>query len=333
MAKQQKKESVVRIKPMLAELADKPFNDPEWIFEIKFDGYRAIAGIKRNGPVDLYSRNFISFNEKFAPIATELKKFWHDAILDGEVIVTDKRGVSSFQLLQNYQKTGVGELKYYVFDILHLDGVSTRSMPLEERKNLLATLLSKKKLKNVFYSDHVIGDGKKFFKLAEKMQLEGIVAKNLHSLYHPGKRTGDWMKIKITKEQEAVIAGITAPAGGRKYFGSLVLGAYINNTFCYIGNAGTGFTDKALKELHAKFKPFFTDASAFKEVVKTKEKIQWMKPHFIAQVKFSEWTEDMHMRHPVYLGLREDKKVEDVIPELPKGKTWRKPKSKTTASK
>src|SRR5205085_3579350 len=122
-------------------------------------------------------------NERFAPVAQELKKFYHDAILDGEVVVMDKKGVSSFQLLQNYQRTGKGELKYYVFDILHLDGMSTRGLTLEERKNLLATLLSKKKLKNVFFSDHIIKDGKKFFKLAQKMKLEGIIAKNLESAY------------------------------------------------------------------------------------------------------------------------------------------------------
>jgi bifunctional non-homologous end joining protein LigD len=318
------KEPLVRIKPMLAELVDKPFDDPEWVFEIKFDGYRALANIDSKRNVDLYSRNFISFNERFSPVAQELRNFFHEAILDGEVVVMDKKGVSSFQLLQNYQRTGQGDLKYYVFDILHLDGVSTRNLSLEDRKDLLLTLLSKKKLKNVFYSDHVEKDGKKFFELAKKMNLEGIIAKNLHSKYRPNKRGGDWLKIKITKEQEAVIAGITEPGGGRKHFGSLVLGAYVDNKFEYIGNAGTGFTDAALKELYAKFKSYFSDKSPFDVKVKARTPIQWMKPHFVCQVKFTEWTDDMSMRHPVYMGLREDKKAQEVIPELPKGKKWRK---------
>ncbi len=327
-----KKESVARLKPMLADLIEKPFDDPHWAFEIKFDGYRALAGIKRGGPVDLYSRNFISFNDKFAPIAKELKNFWHDAILDGEVVVLDEKGVSSFQLLQNYQRTGKGELKYYVFDILHLDGNSTRDLPLEDRKELLVSLLSKKKLKNVFYSDHITGEGKKFFKLAEKMKLEGIIAKKLDSTYKTGKRGGDWLKIKITQEQEAVIAGITAPGGGRKHFGSLVLGAYVKGNFEYIGNAGTGFSDAALKELYGKFKPYFTKDSPFETKVKVKTPIQWMVPHFVCQVKFTEWTDDLSMRHPVYLGLREDKKPEDVMPELPKGKKFSKERKVMTIS-
>jgi len=315
-AEPKKKEQLERIKPMLAELVEEPFDHENWVFEVKYDGYRALAGIDDNG-VDLYSRNFLSFNERYGPIVQELKKIHHQALLDGEIVIEDEKGVSRFQLLQNYLSSGKGTLKYYVFDLLDLDGNNTRDLPLKDRKELLQMLLKKSKLKNIVYSEHIETNGKKFFELAEKRKLEGIIAKDLHSIYHPGKRSSDWKKIKITQEQEAVIAGISAPQGGRKHFGALILGAYNKNTFEYIGNAGTGFSDTALKDLYAKFEPYFTAESPFTEKITAKGKIQWMKPHFVCQVKFSEWTEDHHMRHPVYLGLREDKKSKEVIPEIP----------------
>ena len=182
----------------------------------------------------------------------------------------------------------------------------------------------KAKLKNIFYSDHIINDGKKFFTLAQKKKLEGIIAKDAASTYDLGKQNGSWKKVKITHEQEAVIAGITAPQGGRKNFGSLILGAFHKKKFEYIGNCGTGFSESVLKELYTKFKPYFIAELPFDKVIKTKGKIQWIKPHFVCEVKFSEWTDDMHMRHPVYLGLREDKKASEVVPELPKGTKWQR---------
>lgn len=318
------KEELQRLKPMLAELVEAPFDDEDWVFEVKYDGYRVLAGIDKNKNVDLYSRNFIPFNERFAPIAKELKKIRHEVLLDGEVVIEDEHGVSNFQLLQNYQKTGEGTLKYYVFDILHLDGNSTRDLPLLDRKELLELLLKKIKVKNIFYSEHVKKEGVKLYRLAKKRKLEGIIAKHASSMYHVSKRTGDWKKVKISHVQEAVIAGITSPKGGRKNFGSLILGAYHKKKLEYIGNCGTGFSETMLKELHNDFKHYFTPSSAFNEKIKIKGKIQWMKPHFVCEVKFSEWTDDMHMRHPVYLGLRIDKKASEVIPELPKGIKWQR---------
>ena len=319
-----RKEKLQRLKPMLAELIEEPFDNDAWIFEVKFDGYRALASVDDKGIVDIYSRNFISFNERYTPIGNELIKLRHQVILDGEIVIEDVKGISRFQLLQNYQKTGEGTLRYYVFDILHLDGKSTRDLPLKDRKELLFLLLKKYKLKNILLSDHILAKGKQCYKIAQKKKLEGIMAKDATSIYHAGKRTGDWKKIKITFEQEAVISGITEPQGSRKCIGSLILGAYHKKKFEYIGNAGTGFTESALKELYQKFKPYFTSASPFKEPIKTKGKIQWMKPHFVCEVKFSEWTDDMHMRHPVYLGLRIDKKPKEVIIELPRGVSWRR---------
>jgi bifunctional non-homologous end joining protein LigD len=319
-----KQERLQRLKPMLAQLVEEPFDDENWIFEVKFDGYRALAGIDSKGGVDLYSRNFISFTEKYTPIVNELKKFRHEVILDGEIVIEDAKGVSSFQLLQHYQKTESGVLKYYVFDLLHLDGKSTRDLPLSDRKELLFLLLKKTKTKNILFSEHTKKDGKKFFRLAQKRKLEGIIAKNAASSYLSGKRNGDWKKIKITHEQEAVIAGITEPQGARRHFGSLLLGVYHKNKFEYIGNAGSGFSESALKELYQKFKPYFISESPFNEEIKTKGKIQWMKPHLVCEVKFTEWTEEMHMRHPVYLGLHIDKKAKEVVPEIPRGRSWQK---------
>ncbi len=324
----QKKEPLQRLKPMLAELIDEPFDDDGWLFEVKYDGYRALASIDKKKNVDLYSRNFISFNERFAPIVEELEKIGHQVIIDGEIVIEDTKGISRFQLLQNYQKTGEGILRYYVFDILHLDGKSTRDLPLSDRKELLQLLLQRAKLKNIFYSDHVRNEGKKFYRLAIKRKLEGIIAKDASGIYEVGKRNGSWKKVKITRQQEAVIAGVTAPQGGRKNFGSLILGAYHKKQLEYIGNCGTGFSEIVLKELYDKFKPYFITSSPFNERIKTKGKVQWMKPHFVCEVKFSEWTDDMHMRHPVYLGLRIDKKASVVVPELPKGTSWQSRKKK-----
>lgn len=303
--------------PMLAELTPHPFDDPNWVFEIKYDGYRAIAIIDDKQQVDLFSRNQISFNQKFKPVAEELKKIKHMAVLDGEVVVEDKKGRSHFQLLQKYQKTGEGFLKYYVFDILNLDGRNLQNLTLLQRKELVKTLLGKYKFSRVFYSGHVSEKGKEFYELAVKNMLEGIIAKNAASQYRSGKRSRDWLKIKITNEEEAIITGITEPGGTRKHFGSLLLGQYDEGELKYIGNCGTGFKEKTLQELYDKFNPYFTDVSPFGEKIKGFGKIQWIKPHFVCQVKFTEKTNDGILRHPVFLGLRIDKEAKDVTVEKP----------------
>ena len=273
-----------KIHPMLAELTDQPFDDDNWLFEIKFDGYRALAHLDGNGRVDLFSRNHLSFNEKFKPVAEELKKIEHTAVLDGEVVVEDKKGISKFQLLQNYQRTGEGNLRYYLFDILFLDGNDVRNLPLTERKELLKMLLEKYKFKNVFYSDHLVSKGISFYKLAVKKKLEGIIAKTADSPYRSGKRSSEWKKIKISLEEEAVIIGITGPKGSRSHFGSLLLAQYRGTTLKYAGHCGTGFTEAVLKELYAKLKPYFTDKSPLHEKIKANGKVQWIKPVVVCQV-------------------------------------------------
>jgi bifunctional non-homologous end joining protein LigD len=316
------------VSPMLASLADEPFNDPDWIFETKYDGYRALAFIK-NGDVNLVSRNNLSFNVLFAPLLKELKKLNHAAILDGEAVVEDKKGNSNFQQLQNYQNSGSGQLKYYVFDILNLDGQDTRSLTLLERKELLKLLIRQNKFKNIIYSTHIIENGREAYERALKQKHEGIIAKNSESTYVSGKRTKNWLKIKITQQDEAIITGITAPKGSRKHFGSLILGAYKNNKLTYIGNCGTGFTEKTLYDLYKKIKPLFTETSPFHEKIKVPGKVQWLRPELVCQVKFTEWTSGGQMRHPVFLGLRIDKETDEV--QIPLEKKVQKKNSRSAA--
>ncbi|MFL5764074.1 MAG: DNA ligase D [Bacteroidia bacterium] len=309
-------DDLLQIRPMLASLAEKPFDDENWIFEVKYDGYRAIAAIDQS--VHLYSRNNISFNELFAALVPELKKIEHTAILDGEVVVENSMGRSDFQLLQNYRLNGKGILKYYVFDLLNLDGIDLRDQPLQKRKELLKLLLEGIKSSHVVYSDHIEKDGTSFFKSAVKNNLEGIIAKEKDSIYHSGKRSKQWLKIKISHQEEAIIAGFTAPGGSRKHFGSLILGAYNGKELKYLGNCGTGFNDASLKELYQKLKPLFISKSPFKERIRRREQIQWVKPKIVCQVKFTEWTSDGHMRHPVFAGLRIDKSAKEVRDKMEK---------------
>lgn len=298
-------------KPMLADTTKQPFDDEDWVFENKYDGYRAIAVINPND-VNLFSRNQLSFTANFKAIAEELKKISHTAVLDGEVVIENTSGRSDFQMLQNNIKTGKGSLKYYVFDILNLDGNDTTTLSLTDRKEILQLLLKKQKLTNVFFSPHIHGKGKAFFEEAVKNKTEGIIAKKADSMYSVGKRSDEWLKIKISQQEEAIIIGITEPKNSRNHFGALLLGQYDGNTLKFIGKCGTGFSDEALKELYVKFKPYFIDKSPIPEKLPLRDKIQWLKPEFVCQVKFTEWTKDKHLRHPVYLGLRIDKKVNEV---------------------
>lgn len=301
----------VFIKPMLADTTKQAFDDDSWLFENKYDGYRAIAVINPHD-VTLFSRNQLSFTDKFKAIAEELKKISHTAVLDGEVVIENTSGRSDFQMLQNYIKTGKGSLKYYVFDILNLDGNDTTNLPLTDRKEILQLLLKKQKLTNVFFSPHSNGNGIDFFEEAVKNNTEGIIAKKADSLYAVGKRSDEWLKIKISQQEEAIIIGITEPKNSRNHFGALLLGQYDGSVLKFIGKCGTGFGEEALKKLYGKFKPYFIDTSPISEKLPLRDKIQWLKPKFVCQVKFTEWTQDKHLRHLVYLGLRIDKNVNEV---------------------
>jgi len=255
----------LNLKPMLAELSGNVFSDDRWIFEIKWDGYRAVAEVK-DGKVNLHSRNNISFNEKYFSIVETLKLFDMDIILDGEVVVVDDFGKASFQLLQTYGKSGKGKLAYYVFDILYLDGYDLTNLSLIKRKEILKKIIPGD-LVNIKYSDHIVRDGESFFKVAEQRGLEGILAKRADSKYLPGKRSKDWLKLKTKKRQEAIICGFTEPKGSRNKFGSLVLGVYDEGDLVYIGQAGTGFTDNDLKDIYSLLKPLITDNPSFKKKI------------------------------------------------------------------
>ena len=301
-------------KPMLATLASKSFDNANWLFEKKYDGYRTLALIK-DGEVGLYSRNQQIFTTDFQTITDDLKNINHIVILDGEVVVEDENGKSDFQMLQNYIKTGKGELKYYVFDILNIDKNEVVNLTLLERKELLKMLLQQSKLSRTFYSEHTIEKGIALFKESKKLDEEGIMAKKSSSTYQIGKRSSDWLKIKNHLQEEAIIIGITKPANTRSYFGALLIAQYQNGILEYIGKCGSGFTEEMLKALHQDFEPYFTKSSPLTQKIKLREEIQWIKPHFICTVKFSQWTNDKHLRHPVFLGIRKDKKLKNIIRE------------------
>ncbi len=302
------KKSIV---PMLAKLIEKPFDDKGWIFEIKWDGYRALA--EKDRDVHLVSRNHKLF-QQFPTIIEELKKIPGKWILDGEIVILDKKGRSDFQLLQNYQRKKVHPPVYYVFDILFYQGKDLRHLPLMERRQLLKQLLKKARLKCVKFSDHIEEKGKAFFQLAKKKGLEGIMAKRKESLYR-SSRTRDWLKIKTGMRQEVVIGGFTKPLGGRAYLGALLVGVYQKGKFVYAGHVGGGFDREALKEMYDRLKKISTSKCPFVEEPHPNTPVTWVKPKFVCEVKFAEWTTDGMMRQPVFLGIRVDKSPKQVVRE------------------
>jgi bifunctional non-homologous end joining protein LigD len=297
------------IPPMLAKETDHPFDDKDWIFEIKWDGYRAITEIKK-GDVKLYSRNGLSFEHRYPIVFKELKKIKHDTVLDGEVVVLNEKGRSDFQKLQHYEENTNYPICYYVFDLLSLNGKDTCALPLIERKKLLLQLLKKNAV--IKYSDHVKEKGKSFFNAAVEQDLEGIMAKKASSEYHKGVRTTDWLKVKYHKSEDVIIAGFTQPTGSRKHFGALVLAVKTKDGLKYAGHTGSGFNEKSLAEMYKRLQPLVTAQSPFKEKVKTNMPVTWVKPKCIAEIKFTEWTNDGKMRHPIFLQLREDKSIKDI---------------------
>jgi bifunctional non-homologous end joining protein LigD len=303
-----------RLQPMLATLTDAPFDDPDWVFETKWDGFRMIASIE-NGKVTLYSRNGQIISDSYRPVANALELVKTDAVLDGELVALDSDGVSHFQLLQNALRAEA-PLRYCVFDVMFADGEDLRGLPLVERKKRLRRLLPKHKL--IAYSGHQAERGTLFFREAQDRHLEGIMAKRASSPYLSGVRTAHWLKIKTARRQEAVIAGFTTPRRSRPYFGALVLALRQGSGWRYIGHVGTGFSHATLEELHGKLAKLRASSSPFSKRVKDEAVTTWVKPRLVAEIKFTEWTSAGEMRHPVFLGLREDKRAEDVVLEQEK---------------
>jgi len=315
------------VKPMLATLIKEPFDHPDWVFEMKWDGYRAIAEI-REGHVALYSRNGISFEKKFPPVFAALQKFRFKAVLDGEIVVVDDQGHPDFQLLQDYAQNSKGHLVYYVFDLLHFQGRDLTGLPLSTRKAFLKKILPSSPV--IKLSDHIVRDGVTFFKVVKDKGLEGIMAKHAGSTYHTGKRSGQWLKIKTHLTQEAVIGGFTEPRGGRNDFGALVLGVYEKNELIFIGHTGGGFNAKMLKDIRAKLNPLIRKTCPFRVEPATNTKVTWVKPRLVCEVVFHGWTGEGLMRQPVFLRLREDKDAGDVTRETVSAAVSRKAAIKDT---
>jgi len=297
------KSKTVKLKPMLATLTDKAFDRPGWLYELKLDGYRAIAELHQ-GEVDLYSRSGQSFNARYPEVVESLQQMNLQAVLDGEIVALDVKGRSNFQLLQDYPREGKGRLLYYIFDILALEGRDLTGLPLNQRKTLLQRVVPEKPYAKIL--DHIEEEGRRFFQLVKRKHLEGIVAKDGAGQYHPGLRTHDWLKIKTHKQQEAVIGGFTEPRNSREYFGALLLGVYEKGELHYIGKVGAGFSRQSLKSLHEKLAPLIAQKPAFADR-RQLPPATWVKPKLVCQIKFQEKTREGLVRQAVFLGLREDK--------------------------
>ena len=307
------------VKPMLATQTEKIFNDPEWIYEIKWDGYRILAHIADH-QVELYSRNGNSYGEQFSPIKNALEAVVQDVILDGEIVVVNQEGVPDFQALQNYDaRTTSGELRYYVFDMLFLNDHEMVDLPLLDRKSLIPDVIEG--LDHIVFCDHVEGMGKAFYERAIDAGLEGVVAKKKDSTYAPGYRSENWLKVKAVQSEEVFICGYTDSVKGGSLFGSLILGIFENDTWVYIGNCGSGYDTKEQERLLSKFESLRTEKSPFDKKTNLRgRKPHWLKPELLCEVKFSEWTSNGIMRHPIYKGLRPDK-LEPGIRENNKNKS------------
>ncbi|HJP81676.1 MAG TPA: DNA ligase D [Candidatus Saccharimonadales bacterium] len=317
------------VKPMLCTLVDAPFDDDEWVFEIKWDGYRGIASKSRD-EVQLYSRSGTDFRSNFPPLVEAIRALKHDVILDGEIVVSDDEGMPHFESLQHWRRDQVGHLNYHAFDILWCDGHDLRTMPLIERKKLLQSIIPPDSI--IRYSDHMTRRGTTLFTAIEQRGLEGIVAKRANSQYKENNRGADWLKIKTHQRQEVVIGGYTEPKGSRKYLGSLIVGVYDGNDFVYVGHSGGGIPDKQRKELQEQLARIEQKESPFKTTPKQPGVVHWVKPELVCEMSFTEWTSDGSMRHPAFKGMRSDKKPTAVHREKPTAMTATKEKTVKPAS-
>ncbi|MBW3524907.1 DNA ligase D [Chryseobacterium sp. NKUCC03_KSP] len=309
---------------MLARSSDEAFDHEDWIFEIKWDGYRAVADLSKKNPL-FYSRNGISFLSKFDTITEDLSQQKHKMILDGEIVAYDENGKPNFQLLQQIGGNPNLALTYQVFDLLWLNGHSTEKLPLIQRKELLKDALIETDL--IKFCDHVPEKGIAFFDQMKKMKLEGMIAKKSDSIYTENSRSSDWLKIKFTNTEEAIICGFTEPKGSRQGFGALILGKYINGKLIYSGHIGTGFNNELLNELHQRLKKLVIKTSPFETIPKTNMPVSWTKPELVCEIKYSEITKDGMFRHPVFVTIREDKDAKEISNSI------KKSNQKTTKSK
>ena len=301
------------IQPALASLADRPFSDPAWLFEIKWDGARTLARVQ-SGKVRLWSRSRREVTNEYPEISAAVPAVTggHDVWLDGEIVTLDKEGRSDFQALQ--QRFSIikpsAELMrqipvvYYCFDLLYCDGYDLRRVPLLERKTLLKQILQQDSI--VRFSDHELEKGKELYDLALEKQLEGILGKRIGSLYPEG-RTTSWLKFKAIRELDAVVGGWTEPRGTREHFGALLLGLYDGKKLEFICGAGSGFSGALQERVAAELKALQVEKCPFATKPVAREKAYWVKPELVARVKYGGWTEGRHLRQPTFLGFQEDR--------------------------
>lgn len=322
------------IKPELATLVDKVPQGENWLHEVKLDGYRILA-FKKGKEISLKSRNNKDWTDDLQLIHEKLKELpINQVILDGEVVVLDEQGKSSFQILQNSIKAHKKNvsLLYYVFDILYFDKYSLMHLSLIERKAILKSLLMNAP-PDIRYNDHFLGNGGEIYKQSCNLALEGIVSKEINSTYVT-KRSKDWLKIKCLKRQEFVIGGYSPPQGTRTGFGSLYLGVFNDEGgLIYTGNVGTGFTELSLKEIFEKMQKLTSATNPFKSKPPKSKTATWLKPVLVAEVEFTEWTEDGHLRHPAFKGLRMDKKAKAIHKEIETPLSEIKPSKKNNKAK
>jgi bifunctional non-homologous end joining protein LigD len=303
-----------RVKPMLASLVKDPFDEPGWVYEEKYDGYRILA-YKEGHEVTLLSRNGNDRTATFSPIASAVAKLpARTLLLDGEVVIFDSKWVSRFQLLQN----SGAEPSYAAFDCLYQDGRDLRQEPLSERRAALDKLLGKTSgtRDRIFTSVLLASNGLKAFEAAKKKGYEGLVAKDISAPYVSG-RSKKWLKVKVHQEDEFLIVGYTEPEGARKHFGALLLGAYTGGELRYVGKVGTGFNQKSLASLYRKFQPLVRAKSAVINPPRERD-VTFVAPRLVAQIAYGELTHDRKLRQPVFLGLRDDKSPQEV--KLPEAK-------------
>jgi bifunctional non-homologous end joining protein LigD len=315
------------IEPMKALLVESP-PPGDWLYEIKFDGFRAI-GLKGGAEARLLSRNENDFGAKFPEVLESISELnVKDAVVDGEIVALDKEGISSFQLLQAFD---LGEERppifYYAFDLLRLNGKDLRESPLSERKEKLGHLL-KNRPGVIRLSSSLEGSAPQLLDRVRDLGLEGLIGKRKESTYESGRRSGAWIKLKVQREQEFVIGGFTPPGGTRKYFGALLVGVYQERELIFVGKVGTGFDSALLHSLHARFQKMLRDKCPFANLPEKRgarygqaitaaemRRCRWVEPNIVCQVKFSEWTRDNRLRQPVFLGLRDDKVPTEVVRE------------------
>jgi bifunctional non-homologous end joining protein LigD len=302
----------------LATLVREPPAGDDWVFEIKYDGYRAIAYVEASG-VRLVSRNGLSFADRFAPVCRALRSLRvRQVVLDGEVCSLDPSGRTRFEALQGVLRDGTAsELVYFVFDVLWLDGEDLRDRPLVERKAILERILPRTDAGTVRRGEWVLGGGESFLDAARRLGLEGLVAKRASAPYRAG-RSLDWQKVKVELRDELAIVGWTPPKGSRQRFGALLLATTDprSGVLRYAGKVGTGFDTAMLEDLHARMAPLRVASPPVADPPRERG-ATWIAPHLVAEIRFTEWTSDGRLRHPTFLGLREDKRADEVRREEP----------------